>query len=50
MECHERLEQLRFLENGTDVLCVEIEGHRRVFWELNNPADVGRIKSILNAE
>jgi 3-deoxy-manno-octulosonate cytidylyltransferase (CMP-KDO synthetase) len=47
LERHEGLEQLRFLENGTDILCVEVEGHGRVFWELNNPADVERIESIL---
>ncbi|MCX7567366.1 3-deoxy-manno-octulosonate cytidylyltransferase [Sulfitobacter sp. F26169L] len=50
LERHEGLEQLRFLENGTDILCVEVEGRGRVFWELNNPADVERIESILNAE
>jgi 3-deoxy-manno-octulosonate cytidylyltransferase (CMP-KDO synthetase) len=48
LERHEGLEQLRFLENGTDILCVEVEGRGRVFWELNNPADVARIESILN--
>ena len=50
LERHEGLEQLRFLENGTDVLCVEVEGRGRVFWELNNPGDVARIESILNAD
>lgn len=50
LERHEGLEQLRFLENGTDVLCVEVEGRGRVFWELNNPGDVERIESILNAD
>jgi len=50
LERHEGLEQLRFLENGTDVLCVEVEGRGRVFWELNNPGDVERIESILKAE
>jgi 3-deoxy-manno-octulosonate cytidylyltransferase (CMP-KDO synthetase) len=49
LERHEGLEQLRFLENGTAVLCVEVEGRGRVFWELNNPEDVARIESILTA-
>jgi 3-deoxy-manno-octulosonate cytidylyltransferase (CMP-KDO synthetase) len=48
LERHEGLEQLRFLENGVDVMCVEVEGRGRVFWELNNPGDVARIERILN--
>lgn len=47
LERNEGLEQLRFLENGEDVLCVEVEGRGRVFWELNNPVDVARIESVL---
>jgi 3-deoxy-manno-octulosonate cytidylyltransferase (CMP-KDO synthetase) len=47
LERHEGLEQLRFLENGARVLCVEVEGRGRVFWELNNPVDVERIESVL---
>ena len=47
LERHEGLEQLRFLEHGVPVLCVEVEGKGRVFWELNNPEDVARIESIL---
>ncbi len=50
LETLEGLEQLRFLENGTDVTCVEVEGRGRVFWELNNPQDVARIESILAKE
>lgn len=50
LEAHEGLEQLRFLENGTPLLCVEVEGRGRVFWELNNPGDVARIESILMSE
>lgn len=50
LERHEGLEQLRFLENGAEILCVEVEGRGRVFWELNNPGDVERIESILNAD
>ena len=43
----EGLEQLRFLENGERVLCVEVEAKGRVFWELNNPVDVARIEKVL---
>ncbi|EGJ22661.1 3-deoxy-manno-octulosonate cytidylyltransferase [Cereibacter sphaeroides WS8N] len=43
----EGLEQLRFLENGRSVLCVEVEGRGRQFWELNNPEDVARIEAML---
>ncbi len=46
----EGLEQLRFLENGTPILCVEVEGRGRVFWELNNPADVPRIERVLQLQ
>lgn len=47
LETLEGLEQLRFLENGEPVLCVEVEARGRVFWELNNPVDVARIESVL---
>jgi 3-deoxy-manno-octulosonate cytidylyltransferase (CMP-KDO synthetase) len=43
----EGLEQLRFLENGRSVLCVEVEARGRQFWELNNPEDVARIETML---
>lgn len=49
LERLEGLEQLRFLENGVPVLCVEVEGKGRVFWELNNPEDVPRIERVLKA-
>ncbi|MEM9348620.1 MAG: manno-octulosonate cytidylyltransferase [Pseudomonadota bacterium] len=48
LEQLEGLEQLRFLEQGRDVLCVEVEGQGRKFWELNNPEDVPRIEAILS--
>lgn len=47
LETFEGLEQLRFLENGIPVRCVEVDGRGRVFWELNNPVDVARIESVL---
>jgi 3-deoxy-manno-octulosonate cytidylyltransferase (CMP-KDO synthetase) len=50
LETLEGLEQLRFLENGVDVACVEVEARGRVFWELNNPEDVTRIERVLASD
>ena len=47
LETLEGLEQLRFLEQGRPVLCVEVEAHGRQFWELNNPSDVAVIEAML---
>lgn len=47
LERLEGLEQLRFLENGRNVLCVEVEARGRKFWELNNPQDVGRLEAMM---
>ncbi|MBY6155131.1 3-deoxy-manno-octulosonate cytidylyltransferase [Vannielia litorea] len=47
LETLEGLEQLRFLEQGRRVLCVEVEGRGRAFWELNNPEDAPRIEAML---
>ncbi|THH34696.1 3-deoxy-manno-octulosonate cytidylyltransferase [Aliishimia ponticola] len=43
----EGLEQLRFMENGHKVLCVEVEARGRKFWELNNPEDKPRIERMM---
>ena len=47
LETWEGLEQLRFMENGLAVRCVEVEARGQAFWELNNPSDVPRIEAIL---
>lgn len=50
LERWEGLEQLRFMENGVAVACVEVEARGSAFWELNNPVDVPRIEAILKAQ
>ncbi|MDR6263293.1 manno-octulosonate cytidylyltransferase [Roseobacter sp. N2S] len=47
LEKLEGLEQLRFMENGLTVQCVEVENPGQEFWELNNPEDVPRVEKIL---
>lgn len=47
LEHLEGLEQLRFLERGAAMLCVEVEARNRQFWELNNPQDVPLIEAML---
>lgn len=47
LETLEGLEQLRFIENGRNVLCVEVEARGRAFWELNNPEDVPKIEAMM---
>lgn len=49
LETQEGLEQLRFLENGRQVLCVQVDGKGLTFWELNNPSDVPVIEAALAA-
>jgi 3-deoxy-manno-octulosonate cytidylyltransferase (CMP-KDO synthetase) len=46
LEKSEGLEQLRFLENGERVLCVEIDAKGREFWEVNNPEDIEIVEKI----
>lgn len=50
LETLEGLEQLRFLEQGRQVLCVEVAARGRQFWELNNPSDVAIIEAMLGRE
>jgi len=47
LEQLEGLEQLRFLERGVPMLCVEVAAKGRQFWELNNPQDVPKIEAML---
>ena len=47
LEALEGLEQLRFLENGRPVLCVEVEARGRQFWELNNPEDAPKLEEMM---
>ncbi|WP_265502052.1 3-deoxy-manno-octulosonate cytidylyltransferase [Paracoccus beibuensis] len=47
LEKLEGLEQLRFLEHGRHMLCVEVEARGRQFWELNNPEDVPRLERMM---
>ncbi len=50
LEKREGLEQLRFLEHGVPVRCIEVEARGRAFWELNNPSDVPLIEAIMARE
>jgi 3-deoxy-manno-octulosonate cytidylyltransferase (CMP-KDO synthetase) len=47
LEQLEGLEQLRFLEHGRRILCVEVTARGRQFWELNNPEDVPRLERMM---
>lgn len=49
LEKLEGLEQLRFLEQGRKVLCVEVAARGRKFWELNNPSDVRVLEEMMQA-
>ena len=48
LELAEGLEQLRFLENNKQILCVESESMGQKFWELNNPEDLEKIEQFLS--
>ncbi|MDN5568623.1 MAG: 3-deoxy-manno-octulosonate cytidylyltransferase, partial [Paracoccus sp. (in: a-proteobacteria)] len=48
LERLEGLEQLRFLERGRQVLCVQVQARGRQFWELNNPQDVVRLEQMMS--
>lgn len=50
LEKREGLEQLRFLENGIPVRCVQVDARGRAFWELNNPSDIPLIEEIMKRE
>ncbi|MBC7736851.1 MAG: 3-deoxy-manno-octulosonate cytidylyltransferase [Candidatus Saccharibacteria bacterium] len=50
LERLEGLEQLRFLENGRQVLCVPVDAKGRQFWELNNPSDVAVIEDMMRIQ
>ncbi|MBT8413627.1 MAG: 3-deoxy-manno-octulosonate cytidylyltransferase [Boseongicola sp.] len=50
LENREGLEQLRLLENGIPIRCVEVSSSGREFWELNNPSDIPIIEEIMAKE
>ena len=50
LEQREGLEQLRFLEHGIPIRCVEVDARGRAFWELNNPSDIPLIEEIMKRE
>lgn len=47
LEGLEGLEQLRFLEQGRRILCVEVDSKSQQFWEVNNPEDIPIVQSML---
>lgn len=49
LERAEGLEQLRFLEHGHGIACVEVDPGDGAFWEVNNPGDVAVVESALAA-
>lgn len=50
LEKIEGLEQLRFLENGFDIGCIEVDSQGSKFWELNNPSDVPIVEEYLRQQ
>ena len=49
LEEAEGLEQLRFIENNSDILAVIVDHNGQQFWELNNPEDVSIIEQMIDA-
>lgn len=47
MELAEGLEQLRWLDRGHSIRCVEME--QRPMWEVNNPSDVAIVEAMLES-
>ncbi len=47
LEASEGLEQLRFLENGSSILCVEVATESDGFWEVNLPSDIPLVEEGL---
>ncbi|MEM8698494.1 MAG: manno-octulosonate cytidylyltransferase [Pseudomonadota bacterium] len=47
LERLEGLEQLRFMEQGHPVHCVEVDARGAGFWEVNNPEDIPRVERML---
>jgi len=47
LEMQEGLEQLRFIEGGMPITCIEVEADGRSFWELNNPSDLKYLEQEL---
>ena len=50
LENQEGLEQLRFIEGGIPVTCVEVKAKGKLFWELNNPSDVELVEEGLKVQ
>lgn len=46
-EFAEGLEQLRFLEHGISIACIEVDARGRDFWEVNHPEDIPVVEAIL---
>ena len=46
----EQLEQLRALENGIPIRVVQVSFNGRTMWSVDNPQDVARVESIIDAE
>lgn len=46
----EQLEQLRALENGIPIRVVQVSFKGRTMWSVDNPQDVARVESIIDAE